>query len=118
MMKFLMTLTIGHTSAPPQALQTAMTRLVDDKTADGTIVASGGLGPESESRLVRLSASELTVRESLRSHLPIDGFAILEAQSLDEAIKTAAQVLQLHQVHMSNWQGECTVRPIVTHCLP
>jgi hypothetical protein len=29
-MQFLITLTIGRTSAPPQALQTAMTKLVDD----------------------------------------------------------------------------------------
>jgi hypothetical protein len=42
-MQFLMTLTIGHTSAPPQALETAMTliKLVDDETAAGTIVCQG-----------------------------------------------------------------------------
>jgi hypothetical protein len=117
-MQFLMTLTIGHTSAPPQALQTAMTKLVDDETAAGTLVLSGGLAPSSQGRLLTLSKGELTVRESANSHTPIDGFAVLEAASMDEAIEKAAPLLQLHQVYMENWAGECTVRPIVTHCLP
>jgi hypothetical protein len=48
----------------------------------------------------------------------IDGFAVLEVASMEEAIERASQLLQLHQVYMENWKGECTVRPIVTHCLP
>jgi hypothetical protein len=54
-MQYLMTLTIGHTSAPPQALQHAMTKLVDDETAAGTIALSGGLAPSSEGPLPKAS---------------------------------------------------------------
>jgi hypothetical protein len=117
-MQFLTTITIGHTSAPPQALQTAMTKLVDDATAAGTLVLSGGLAPSAQGRLVSLARGELTVRDSATSQVPIDGFAVFEAASMDEAIERAAQLLQLHQEYMPNWEGECTVRPIVTHCLP
>ncbi len=117
-MQFLMTLTIGHTSAPPQALQTAMTKLVDDETAAGTIVVSGGLAPSSQGRLLTLSRGELTERESADDRMQFHGFAVLEATSIGEAIERASRVLQLHQEYMDNWEGECTVRPIVTHCLP
>jgi len=117
-MQFLMTLTIGHTSAPPQALQDAMTRLVDGETAAGRVVVSGGLAPSSDGRLVTLSGGELTMSESADSRMPMDGFAVLEAASMDEAISRAAPFLMLHQEHLENWAGECTVRPIVTHCLP
>src|SRR6185436_4685679 len=108
-MQYLMTLTIGHTSAPPQELQTAMTRLVDDATAAGAIVTSGGLGPSSQGRLVTLASGELSVRESADSQGPIDGFAVLEAASLEDAIEQASRVLQLHQDHMAAWTGECSV---------
>jgi hypothetical protein len=117
-MQFLVTITIGHTSAPPQALQTAMTKLVDDETAAGTMVLSGGLAPSSQGRLLTLSKGELTVRESANGHVLIDGFAVLEAASMEEAIEKAKPLLQLHQEYMEHWEGECTVRPIVTHCLP
>ena len=71
-----MTLTIGHTSVPPRALQTAMTsiKLVDDETAAGTLVLSG-VAPSSQGRRHTLSKGELTVRESANSRMLIDGFA-------------------------------------------
>ncbi|HEY3058493.1 MAG TPA: hypothetical protein VGL99_05915, partial [Chloroflexota bacterium] len=84
-MQYLMTLTIGHTSAPPQALQDAMTKLVDDETAAGTIALSGGLAPSSEGRLLTLAKCKLTVRES--TNISIDGFAVLEAASMEEALE-------------------------------
>jgi hypothetical protein len=37
---------------------------------------------------------------------------------MEEALEKAAPLLQLHQEYMHNWAGGCTVRPIVTHCLP
>jgi hypothetical protein len=50
--------------------------------------------------------------------MAIVGYAVLEAPSLEEAIKKASQLMQLHQLYTENWAVECAVRPIVTHCLP
>jgi hypothetical protein len=52
-------------------------KLVDDETAAGTLVVSGGLAPSSEGRRLTLSKGELTVRESANSRMLIDGFAVL-----------------------------------------
>jgi hypothetical protein len=50
-------------------------KLVDDETAAGTLVVSGGLAPSWQGRLLTLSKGELTVRESANSRMLIDGFA-------------------------------------------
>jgi hypothetical protein len=118
-MQFLMTIAIGQpSSAPPPAFQTAMTNLIDDETRAGTIVSSGGLAPSALGGRLTLAKGELTVGEPIGGHMMIDGYAVLEASSMEEAFKTAARVMQLHQVYVANWAVECAVRPIVTHCVP
>jgi hypothetical protein len=118
-MQFLMTITIGRNpSAPSLKFQTAMTKLVDDGTAAGTFILSGGLAPSSQGRRLTLARGELTLDEPIGEQRGIDGFAVLEAPSLDEAFQKASQLMQLHQLHTETWVVECAVRPIVTHCLP
>jgi hypothetical protein len=95
-----------------------MTKHVEDETAAGTLILSGGLAPSSQGSRITLSQGQLTVHERGDGHVLIDGYAVLQASSMEEAIEKASQLLQLHQVYMENWEGECTVRPIVTHCLP
>lgn len=118
-MQFLITITIGRPpSAPSGKFQAAMTKLVDDEIAAGTFLSSGGLAPSSQGRRLTLTDGELAVDEPIQEHRAIDGYAVLEAPSLDEAFKKASQLMQLHQLHTRTWVVECAVRPIVTHCLP
>jgi hypothetical protein len=95
-----------------------MTKFVDDELAAGTFILSGGLAPSSQGRRLTLADGELTVDEPIQEQGAIDGYAVLEVPSLEEAFKKASQLMQLHQLHTGTWVVECAVRPIVTRCLP
>ena len=43
----------------------------------------------------------------------VGGYALLEAQSLDEARETTRAFLRLHQQHWPTWEGECEIRELV-----
>ena len=114
--QFLVTVTINNASeAPPAELQAAMSALIEADTRRGTFTVTGGLAPHSAGTRLTLSANGAG-RSDARG--PLHGFAVVEAQSLDEAIDVATRMLNLHQKYVPNWECEWEVRPIVTHCLP
>ena len=115
-MQFLLTVTLGqHPGVPPTELQTAMTRFVDDETRAGTFVITGGLAAQTDGARVRVSQAGLGSSEP---HLPIHGYAVVECPALEQAIEVASRVLRLHQQLVPDWEVECEVRQVVTHCLP
>ena len=70
-MQFLIPITLGqNSSAPPQELQTGMTKLIDDEIAAGTLIFAGGLAPPSGGCWDALSNHELTVRTAPRAGSP------------------------------------------------
>jgi hypothetical protein len=118
-MQFFLTVTVGRNpSAPPPELQAAMTNLIDEETRAGTILLSGGLALTAQGSRVTLAGGELTVNERTGSTVAIDGFAVLEAPSMEVALRTASRVMEHHRRYVATWDVECAVRPIVTHCLP
>ena len=100
---------------PPQALLDAMGKLVEDSIRDGSVVETGGLAPSSASARVRLSGGKLTVTDGpfAEAKEVVGGYAVLEASSREEAIKSAGIFLRLHQQHWPGWQGECEIRELV-----
>ena len=115
-MQFLMTVTIGqHAGAPPPELQAAMTKLVDDETRAGTFVITGSPAAHTDGACLRVSKAGLVRSAPL---LPIYGYAVVECPALEQAMDVASRVLRLHQELVPDWEVECDVRQIVTHCLP
>ena len=114
--QFLVTVTITNASEPaPAELQAAMTALIEAETQRGRFAVTGGLAPHSDGARLTLSANG--ARRS-NARVPLHGFAVVEAHSLDEAMEVATRMLKLHERYVPNWECDWEVRPIVTHCLP
>jgi hypothetical protein len=114
-MQFLVTLSLDQLTASPPELQSAMTEFVEDGLKAGTFVVTGGLASHAEGARVELSPGGALQGEP---RLPVYGFAVVEASSLEQAVEVASRMLRLHQSHVRDWTGNCEVRPVVTHCLP
>ena len=114
--QFLITVTLTRfAGAPPEKLQAEMTAFIEDETRRGTFVVTGGLAPHPDGARHSLSSGGV---ERGDAQLPLQGFAIVEAQSLDKAIAVASRMLQIHKQYVPNWSCDWEVRPIVTPCLP
>ncbi len=114
-MQFLITLTVDRLNRPPAGLEAAMTNFVERELESGTFVITGGLAPHADSMRILLSADGMSKGET---NLPVHGFGVVEAASLEDATHVASQILRIHQEYIPDWSGNCEVRPIVTHCLP
>lgn len=114
-MQFLVTLTLDRLTASPAELQSAMTEFVENELQAGSFVITGGLAPHADGARVQLSPDGVVQEDS---RLPLHGFAIVEAPSLEQAVEVATRMLRLHQSYVPDWAGNCEVRPVVTHCLP
>jgi hypothetical protein len=115
-MQYLVTVTIAQAAgAPPAELQAAMTALVEAETSRGTVAVSGAFAPDDDGARLTLSAGGV---EQGSARLPLHGFAVVEASSLDDALDVARRMVRLHQQHVPGWEASWEVRPIVTHCLP
>ena len=114
-MQFFVTLTLDQLTSPPAELESAMTELVEHELEAGRFVITGGLASHADGARVELSPSGMPQGNA---HLPVHGFAVVEAPSLEEAVELASRMLRLHQDYVPDWAGSCEVRPVVTHCLP
>jgi len=99
---------------PPQALMDAMGKLMADAFADGTLVQTGGLASSATMTRVRLKGGKITVTDGPYAEAKevIGGYAMLEAATLEGAIKSAREFLQIHADHWPEWVGECELRQI------
>jgi hypothetical protein len=114
-MQFLVTLTLEQMTSSPPELQSAMTEFVETELQTGTFAITGGLAPHGDGARVGLSSTGVLRGDA---GLPIHGFAVVEAPSLEQAVAVGSRMLRLHQKYVPDWAGNCEVRPVVTHCLP
>jgi hypothetical protein len=100
--------------APPPALMEAMGKLMADAFADGSLVSTGGLAPAAAMTRVRVAGGKVTVMDGpfTEAKEVIGGYAMLEAATLEGAIKSAREFLQIHADHWPGWVGECEIRQI------
>jgi hypothetical protein len=103
-----------RTSGPPAALMEAMGKYVERSFKDGTVVDTGGLLPSREGFRVRLSGGKLTTTDGpfSESKEVIGGWAILNANSKEEALKIATEFMELHRKYWPEFEGESEVRPM------
>jgi hypothetical protein len=101
-------------AGPPAALMEAMGKFVEKSMKDGTLVDTGGLRPSKDGVRVRLDGGKITVMDGpfTESKEVIGGWAILEADSKEQAVRIAVEFMELHRRHWPEFDGESEVRPM------
>ena len=96
---------------PSAALMAEMARYHEELAHAGVLLDGSGLKPSAQGWRVRYTASGRTVTDGpfAEAREVIGGYAILKADSLDEALALTRRFLQ---VHGDEWDIECEVRPI------
>jgi hypothetical protein len=99
---------------PPQFLE-AMTKLGEDAAKSGTMIASGGLVPISQSTRVRLSRGQVSAIDGPYTEAKevVGGFAMFELKSKEEAIEGATNFMELHKKYWPGWEGETEIRQVL-----
>lgn len=115
-MKFLMM--IKHVEAPeavmpPQSLMDAMGVFVQEGFEKGWLKETAGLKRTSEATRIRSKGGKLTVIDGpfAESKEIVGGFAIVETKTREEAMEIAHRFMELHRVHIPDFECESEVRP-------
>ena len=112
-MRFLSMIRIDENTdqEPDERLMTDMGKLIEEMTAAGVLIHTAGLRPTSEGVRVRLRGGELSTTDGpfTETKEVIGGYAVLEADSKQEAIELTKRFLR---VHGDEWDLECEVREL------
>jgi hypothetical protein len=114
-MQFMMLVKSAENSGPPpKALMDAIGKMAEEATKAGLMLQSGGLAPTAMSSRVRLSRGNVTTIDGpfAETKEVIGGFAVFEFESMEEAIESAVNFMELHKLHWPGWEGETEVRQI------
>ena len=112
-MRFLSVVRVSENSGqvPRERLMAEMGKLIEEFTAKGALIDTGGLRPSSEGVRIRNNHGKLSRTDGpfTEAREVIGGYAILKADSMDEAIKLTERFLE---VHGDEWNVECEVRQL------
>jgi hypothetical protein len=115
-MKFLMM--IKHAEgAPglehPQALYEAMGKFVEESMKSGVLKETAGLKRTEHAYRIRSKGGKLTRTDGpfTESKEVVGGFAIVETRTQEEAEALARQFMELHRIHVPDFECESEVRP-------
>ena len=112
-MRFLSMIRIDEKSGrqPSEQLMNDMGKLIEEMTREGTLVSTAGLRPTAEGKRVRLRNGKLTTTDGpfTEAKEVIGGYAVIEADSMKQAIELTQRFLR---VHGNDWDLECEVRPL------
>ena len=99
---------------PPQALQEAMGKYVEQQITSGALVETGGMAPTADVVRVRLSGGNLSVVDGPFSEAKevTGGYAIMEYDSKEAAIQGMRDFLDLHHKYWPEFEGECELREL------
>jgi hypothetical protein len=100
--------TVERNFPPSQEEMSKMGKLIEESMKAGTLLATEGCLPSALGARVRISGDKVTVTDGpfTESKELIAGFALLQANSKEEAINIAKQFLQVAGA------GECELRQI------
>jgi hypothetical protein len=112
-MRFLSMIRIDERAAKPPTdrLMEDMGKLMEEMTRKGKLVRTAGLRPTAEGFRVRLRGGKLSRTDGpfTEAKEVIGGYAVLEADSTEEAMELTERFLR---VHGDEWDLECEVRPL------
>jgi hypothetical protein len=106
--------------APPDPrLMMAIGKHSEEMIKAGVLLETGGLLPSSQGARVRAARGRLTVSDGpfVESKELIGGFAILQANSKEEAIKLGSDFMKIHvDVLGPAYEGELEIRQMADGC--
>ena len=115
-MKFLMM--IKHAERresfqPPQSLMDAMGVFVTEGFSKGWLKDTAGLTPTKNGVRIRQKNGKLTVIDGPFTEAKeiVGGYAIVETKTREEALEIANRFMELHRIHVPNFECESEVRP-------
>jgi hypothetical protein len=115
-MRFLSMVRINENSGmvPSAQLMADMGKLMEELTKTGKLIDTAGLRPTAEGKRVRLAHGKLSTTDGpfTESKEVIGGYAMLEAESMEEALELTRRFLA---VHGDEWNVECEVRQLEWH---
>lgn len=112
-MRFLSMIRVNENSGlvPSERLMADMGKLMEEMTRAGVLLDTAGLRPTSEGARIRLAGGKLKVTDGpfSESKEVIGGFALIQANSREEAVEWGKRFLE---VHGDEWDIECEVRQV------
>jgi hypothetical protein len=112
-MRFLSLIRINETTSQPptERLLADMGKLMEQMTREGVLIDTAGLKPSADGVRLRLRAGKVAATDGpfAESKEVIGGYALLEANSKEEAIAHTRRFLE---VHGDGWDIECELRPL------
>ena len=100
---------------PKPELLAAIGKLSQDMVKAGVLLDTGGLLPSSRGARVRASGGKLSVTDGPFTETKelVGGYAIVQAQSRDEAVELGKQFMDVHVTVLgSSYDGECEIRQL------
>ena len=96
------------TEPPRPEIYEEMGKFVEQAMKAGVIVATGGISPTSEGRIITLKGDEFTVVDGPFAEAKeiVGGWALMECRDLDEAVEWSKRFLGVLG------EGEVRVRPV------
>ena len=106
---------------PDPKLEAAMGKLMEELTKSGAMVEAAGLLPLSKGARIRAAGGKLTMTDGpfIESKEIIGGYAILRANSKQEALKMGEDFMKIHvDILGSSYEGELEIREMFEpgHC--
>jgi hypothetical protein len=100
---------------PSERLMQDMGKLIEEFTAKGALVDTAGLRPTSEGIRLRNNHGKLSRTDGpfTEAREVVGGYAILNADSVEEAIALCNRFLE---VHGDEWNVECELRQMDSGC--
>ena len=112
-MRFLSMVRVAENTGqvPSEKLMTEMGKLIEEFSAKGALVETAGLRPSSEGFRIRNNHGKFSRTDGpfTEAKEVIGGYAILKADSMEEAVALTERFLQ---VHGDEWNVECEVRQL------
>jgi hypothetical protein len=112
-MRYLSMIRINETNPgkPSERLMSDMGTLMEEMTREGKLIRTAGLRPTSEGFRVRWHGGQLSTVDGpfTETKEVIGGFAILEADTREEAEELTERFLRIHG---DEFELECEVRPL------
>jgi hypothetical protein len=115
-MKFLMMIKHKeHTEGfmPPQSLMDAMGEFVTEGFSKGWLKDTAGLKPTKDGIRIRQKNGKLSVTDGPFTEAKeiVGGYAIVETATREEALEVANRFMELHRIHIPDFECESEVRP-------
>ena len=98
---------------PPKSMSDAMEGFVTEGVTKGWLKQTAGLKPSAEAWRIRCKGGKLTFTDGPFTEAKeiVGGFALVETATREEAAEIARRFMELHRIHIPDFECESEVRP-------